>query len=90
MRISTCPRLPDGDCVFISDERIITGANSSSTRLFFKRVMHEVSQGEGSLRLTQPEVERVVRQLHHKDLRRGPAYTAPSSFRSAGGRGAIR
>lgn len=49
MRISTCPRLPDGDCVFISDERIIAGANSSSARLFFKRVMHEASQGEGSL-----------------------------------------
>lgn len=88
MRISTCPRLPDGNCVFISDERIIAGANSSSARLFFKRVMHEASQDEGSLRLTWSEIERAVRQLHHEDLRHGPAYTVPPSFRSAGGRSA--
>lgn len=44
--------------------------------------MHEVSQGEGSLRLTQPEVERAVRQLYQKIydaaplIRRLPAFAA--------------
>lgn len=34
MRTPARPRLPDGDCVFISDERTIAGTNSSSTHLF--------------------------------------------------------
>lgn len=52
--------------------------------------MHEIPQGKGRLRPSRHEAKRAVCQRHHEDPRRGPAYTAPPSFRSAGGRGAIR